>query len=61
MWLYALWWGRSTVSVALALAVTVLLILFVVYQSRIEEWLRPFADWMHEYAIISTLPYVTVR
>ncbi|KAI1786583.1 hypothetical protein LXA43DRAFT_1064958 [Ganoderma leucocontextum] len=39
---------RQILSVALALAVIVLLILFLVYQQRIEEWLRPVAEWMHD-------------
>ncbi len=26
----------------------ILLILFLAFQRRIEDWLRPFADWMHE-------------
>ena len=31
----------------------VLVILFLAFQRRIEDWLRPFADWMHEYAFCS--------
>ena len=41
-------YGDATVSVVLALVAIALLVLFLVYQHRIEEWLRPFADWMHE-------------
>ena len=31
----------------------VLVILFLAFQRRIEDWLRPFADWMHKYAFCS--------
>ncbi|KAM5544918.1 hypothetical protein V8D89_001816 [Ganoderma adspersum] len=39
---------RQILSLALTLAVVALLLLFLVYQVRIEEWLRPAADWMHD-------------
>ncbi|KAM5544922.1 hypothetical protein V8D89_001820 [Ganoderma adspersum] len=39
---------RQILSLALTLAVVALLLLFLVYQRRIEDWLRPAADWMHE-------------
>ena len=39
----------------MGIVLIVLLILFLVFQRRIEDWLRPFANWMHEYA--PHLPY----
>ena len=48
--------STNTVTLVLALAVFVLLLLFLVYQRRIEDWLRPAADWMHEYVEFSSLP-----
>nr|VWP00670.1 SGE1 protein [Ganoderma boninense] len=37
---------RQILSVAIAVALIVVLILFLVFQKRIEEWLLPFANWM---------------
>ena len=34
------------VSTIITIAVIVLVILFIVYQQKIVNWLRPFADWM---------------
>ena len=38
-----------TGTVAMGVVLLVLVILFLAFQRRIEDWLRPFADWMHEY------------
>ncbi|KAM5544917.1 hypothetical protein V8D89_001815 [Ganoderma adspersum] len=39
---------RQIWTVAVAVVLIVLLILFLAFQRRIEDWLRPFADWMHD-------------
>ncbi|KAM5544056.1 hypothetical protein V8D89_002242 [Ganoderma adspersum] len=39
---------RQIWTVAMAVVLVVLLVLFLAFKRRIEDWLRPFADWMHD-------------
>ncbi|KAI0350415.1 hypothetical protein OH77DRAFT_1431022 [Trametes cingulata] len=37
---------KELIRLAITLAIIALVVLFVIYQQNIVEWLRPFADWM---------------
>ncbi|KAI0667983.1 snare associated Golgi protein-domain-containing protein [Trametes maxima] len=37
---------KELIRTLITIAVLVLVILFIVYQNKIVEWMRPFADWM---------------
>ncbi|KAI0648623.1 snare associated Golgi protein-domain-containing protein [Trametes meyenii] len=37
---------KELIKTLITIAILVLVILFVVYQNKIVEWMRPFADWM---------------